>query len=381
MSRGTGTVRELQCELESTIDHKNTVRSFVMSAVLLLLTPVYIVVVGNAGTYENSPHGFKAFLVAFAIFQAAMAAAGFFIILRNETDWQKTYYRTVYGASLVLLAVTAAFEKSATGSMLAYIAVSVMAVIVPVLDLTEQTVIMGMMSDSAVVSAVAFRLPGRNILDISVWCVATAVSAMFIQSRAEDYERVSIKLKNQTATSEKDHLTGLANRRALDKNAPMLWRCCERASAPVGIIEIDIDFFKKYNDKFGHPEGDECLRKIASAIGKSAQRCSDIVARTGGEEFIVLAQNMNHDQIVALALKIRNAVLELKLPHAYMGVSKYVTVSIGAAQAVPSFDNSFQNLYKEADDALYQAKENGRNCIVCNGKIYGRMKNGVASAI
>ena len=374
-------VKALQQELESTLEHKNTVRAFIMAAGLLVLSPVYIIAVENAGIYADAPHGFVGFLVAFAIFQAAMAAAGFFIIYRNESEWQKIYYRSGFGGSLVMLAVIAAIDRMISESMISYFVISAVAVLLPVFELKEQTVIMLMTSASAVISAVVCHFSGRSIFDIFLWCIITTTVAMFVHSRGEDYERMAIKLREQIATSEKDHLTGLANRRGLDKKASMLWLCCERSSVSVGIIEIDIDFFKKYNDKFGHPAGDECLRHVADAIKKSAQRCSDISARTGGEEFVVIAQNMNSEQMATLALKIRKAISELKIPHAYNGISNYVTVSMGVASMTPSFDNSFTELYQAADDALYRAKENGRNCIVCGDKVYGRMKNGAASAI
>ena len=94
-------------------------------------------------------------------------------------------------------------------------------------------------------------------------------------------------------------------------------------------VEIDIDFFKKYNDRFGHPAGDKCLKEVAHAIKNTAKRSVDITARTGGEEFIIFVQNMTEAELVEFAMKVRKNVADLKIAHAYAGVSEYVTVSMG----------------------------------------------------
>ena len=149
----------------------------------------------------------------------------------------------------------------------------------------------------------------------------------------------------------------------------------------MGVLAIDIDFFKKYNDSYGHPMGDKCLRMVADVLKESAQRSTDIVTRTGGEEFLIFVQDADDKDMVSLALKIRKNLEKKAIPQSYCAVSKNVTISIGAVSFVPGYDKSFKDLYEEADKALYTAKENGRNCIVCNGNLYGRIRNGMAQVV
>jgi len=167
----------------------------------------------------------------------------------------------------------------------------------------------------------------------------------------------------------------------LKKKAELIWSYCQRRKVPVGIIALDIDFFKKYNDKFGHLEGDKCLKVIANTLKESAKRSSDIVTRTGGEEFLVFVQDITPKEILTLALNIRKNIEEQTIIHAYCGISKYVTVSMGISTTIPKFNYEFNDLYDEADRALYQAKKNGRNCIVFDGNLYGRMKDGMSQVI
>ena len=176
-------------------------------------------------------------------------------------------------------------------------------------------------------------------------------------------------------------MTGLYNRRGLESRTGAIWPFCERNKIRVGIIAIDIDFFKKYNDAFGHPKGDECLREVANVLKEAAQRSTDVVTRTGGEEFLIFVQDTDDKSIVALALKIRKILEERAIPQAYFEVSKNVTVSIGAASFIPSYGKTFELLYEEADKSLYAAKKSGRNCIVYNGNIYGKIRNGIATTL
>ncbi len=117
----------------------------------------------------------------------------------------------------------------------------------------------------------------------------------------------------------------------MEKQIEYLWPFCTRTNSPVGIIEIDIDFFKKYNDKFGHPEGDICLKKVAGVLQESARRSSDIAVRIGGEEFVVFVQNMSEKEIIKFALRIRDKIEELKIPHAWdevaWGLLTYIRIT------------------------------------------------------
>ena len=127
---------------------------------------------------------------------------------------------------------------------------------------------------------------------------------------------------------------------------------------------IDIDFFKKYNDRYGHLTGDECLRKVANAMKDALHRPSDLLARYGGEEFVVTLPSSNKEGAYILAEKLRKSVENLKIEHRDSEPGKIVTISLGVFTASANEKNTAKSMIAKADKALYQAKHNGRNCVV-----------------
>ena len=177
---------------------------------------------------------------------------------------------------------------------------------------------------------------------------------------AENYRR---KYSLEVKTAERDPLTGLQNRRGMTRQVESVWPHCERMRQSVAVKVIDVDHFKKYNDRFGHPQGDVCLRKVAEVLRATAKRKSDLTARIGGEEFLVFLYGMEEHQVLFLAEKIRQGVANLQMPHSEEAKYKYVTVSIGVAMEQCGADVSFSGLYRRADKELYHAKNTGRNRI------------------
>jgi len=161
-----------------------------------------------------------------------------------------------------------------------------------------------------------------------------------------------------------DCLTQLANRRRFDESLLREWRRMSRERSPLALIICDIDHFKRYNDTFGHQQGDDCLRAVAKAIGGSARRPADLAARYGGEEFALILPNTPAEGALHLAETIRSAVSSLEIPHPHSSASAFVTLSLGVACIVPSPDTDPTGLLSAADRALYAAKEQGRNRVV-----------------
>jgi diguanylate cyclase (GGDEF)-like protein len=159
-----------------------------------------------------------------------------------------------------------------------------------------------------------------------------------------------------------DPLTHLANRRLMDKTLENEWKRAQRETIPLSLLLCDIDFFKSYNDNYGHGEGDICLQRVAKAIQSTFTRASDLVARFGGEEFVVILPNTNESQAFESAQKLHSAVLNQKIPHLYSTISSVVTVSVGHVTCVAKIhNNDFNRLITFADENLYKAKELGRN--------------------
>ena len=159
-----------------------------------------------------------------------------------------------------------------------------------------------------------------------------------------------------------DALTHLANRRLMNQKLEDEWKRAQRDSTPLSLLLCDIDFFKQYNDNYGHGAGDVCLQRVAKAIQSSFTRSSDLVARFGGEEFVVILPNTDKQQAIKDAERLRCAVLNQKISHSHSRASSVVTVSVGCASYLVQIDdNDCGKLLKIADDYLYKAKELGRN--------------------
>ncbi|MDH4227833.1 MAG: diguanylate cyclase [Deltaproteobacteria bacterium] len=183
--------------------------------------------------------------------------------------------------------------------------------------------------------------------------------------QADELLRIGIELSEANEKlkhlSLLDGLTGISNRRGFDEAIEVLFAHSIRAKKPISMILIDIDYFKLYNDTHGHLAGDDCLRMVAKTIRATVRRKSDMVARYGGEEFVVVMPDTGVDNATSAAEDIRAAVEGKKLPHGSSRASDYVTISSGVASILPAPKDSADALFALADEALYDAKHNGRN--------------------
>ncbi|MCX7097028.1 MAG: diguanylate cyclase [Methylococcales bacterium] len=159
-----------------------------------------------------------------------------------------------------------------------------------------------------------------------------------------------------------DGLTKIANRRCFDEFLAREWRRLCRSSQPISLLLLDVDYFKSYNDYFGHQRGDDCLIQIADILQKTVSRPVDIVARYGGEEFVIVLPETSQDGAVVIAQAIHNSIQTLEILHPASTVNHYVTVSIGISCVIPDHNLSLEFLIDQADKALYVAKQKGRNC-------------------
>ncbi len=180
--------------------------------------------------------------------------------------------------------------------------------------------------------------------------------------RTQELEERNEELKRLSFT---DGLIGISNRRQFDTTLQHAWNTALRYRWCIGLFMIDIDLFKDFNDSYGHPAGDDALRAIGTLIAGKARRSTDLAARFGGEEFIVLIQDAQPKNLVAFAEDIRRGVESLQIEHANSPFGR-VTISIGVAHMTPSSGESSEQLICKADQALYQAKNNGRNMVVEN---------------
>ncbi len=190
-----------------------------------------------------------------------------------------------------------------------------------------------------------------------------AHSRSYLAHQALDEAHKELEEKNAILEriSSEDGLTGIFNRRSFDQFLQKEWDRAIREKTNISLIMIDIDHFKGYNDHYGHQGGDDCLCQVASALAEAVGRPGDMVARYGGEEFVVVLPNTDIDGAALIAEKLRRKVEGLALPHNYSTTANYVTISLGVAGIVPAVDSDPDTLIKQADAALYESKESGRN--------------------
>lgn len=185
-----------------------------------------------------------------------------------------------------------------------------------------------------------------------------------MQRIAEMRDRMEAMNKSLEHLSRSDSLTGLYNRRAFFDVANRDWQAAARHDTQLSIAIFDIDYFKPYNDYYGHPEGDTCLSAVAHCLEVNLQRDMDVVARYGGEEFILILPNTDLQGAQHVAERLCLAVEDLQLPHATSPTSHVVTVSVGVCTTLSTAGSTLEDLIKQADIALYEAKDQGRNHVV-----------------
>jgi diguanylate cyclase (GGDEF)-like protein len=185
-----------------------------------------------------------------------------------------------------------------------------------------------------------------------------------------DHQRMSDHLN-------RDALTGIHNRRMFDEQVDRLWQQALRERESLGLLIVDIDHFKNFNDSLGHQAGDECLARIASVLAAGARRPLDVAARYGGEEFAILLYRADRQAMEELAEHLRSCVVAEGLLHPASPVNPFVTVSIGGACVTPISGRSAFGFIQLADEALYAAKERGRNRVVIMDREYDTLRTGV----
>ena len=180
--------------------------------------------------------------------------------------------------------------------------------------------------------------------------------------------RVHLELKRKTRLLETqamlDCLTQIPNRRFFDDLLEKEWSRCSRFGHTLAVMMIDIDYFKQYNDFYGHIQGDACLQQVAQLLEQGLKRSTDLLARYGGEEFVVILPQSDSAEVLMVAEHLRSSVAEAGIPHKAGGKEKVVTVSIGCCSVQPQAGHSSKELINRADKALYQAKRQGRNKVV-----------------
>jgi len=228
------------------------------------------------------------------------------------------------------------------------------------------------------ISAAVVGLPAAvQVIDAGVLICTNVIGAMvcYTLERATRTNYLEERLLIEAAS--RDGLTGIHNRRLFDEHVDRIWPQALRDRIALGLLLIDIDHFKAYNDYYGHQAGDECLRQVAWCLSRCSRRPLDITARYGGEEFAIVLYEADRNHVEEAARRIQAEIESLAIVHAASpALEKRLTVSIGAACIVPPPARTHYGFIQLADEALYDAKERGRNCVVIMDKEYEQLSTG-----
>jgi diguanylate cyclase (GGDEF)-like protein len=223
----------------------------------------------------------------------------------------------------------------------------------------------------------ALQLPGLefgydaiSLVAVNIFCA----SVVYMHEKISRMRFLEAGLLREMVA--RDGLTGIQNRRMFDQHIQRVWQQAVRESVRVAVLLVDIDCFKDYNDRYGHQAGDECLRAVAVTLSQCARRPMDFVARYGGEEFAVVLYEASREYVAEVLTRIQRSIAQLNIPHEASRVASRLTVSIGAAFVLPGANRTHDGLVQLADEALYSAKEQGRNRVVVMEAEYQSLRTG-----
>lgn len=236
---------------------------------------------------------------------------------------------------------------------------------------------------TSILAALAYALatffteisPVQRGLDIAIAAFASLLGAAVHFSLQRSIRHGYLATQTLNESAHRDSLTGIHNRRMFDEQMKRVWQQAARESVPVGLLLIDLDHFKAFNDTHGHQGGDTCLAKVAALLPQVARRPLDLAARYGGEEFVVLLYDARRPQVEEACIQLHAALKHAGIAHAASSTGE-VTFSIGAACVEPRANRHLEGFIQLADEALYAAKERGRNRTVIMDREYDTLRTG-----
>ena len=327
---------------------------------------------------DGAKNGFEGYLIWYIVTDAAflLFIACCYLLYRTRLFSRKKQFNlllyTVFFVSLVWTAVLSVLDKNMTTYIMALLLFSVAFVMKPRFFLIVEAAVLAPLS--AVLPFLhmdGFDLLLSYINTVFAGLLSAFMSLIGYNSAVENVSnKKMIELKHAELNelvvrfkdlSETDSLTALLNRRKFDEILNTEWRRAIRGAQGLVLIIADVDFFKNYNDLYGHLKGDDCLIRIARVLKEKFKRANEFAARYGGEEFAIIMAGADESDGIKACERIIESVKELGIPHAASIAADVVTVSAGMAAIVPKADDSLEAFIDKADSALYEAKETGRN--------------------
>ncbi len=360
-------------DLKVSIELENMKRMLMASAIsVFIFSAVWIYQMCTKSVRIEPVISWSAF-AGVMLLNMAFGAASYFLLHRRKYN----YYLGVFTAYLVFqnlaICVPTFFLNGAYNVMIQMILWITYISLMPILLMREQIVTCSLEVGMVLVEL----LTGMIALEQGLYLfVLIAFGNMIIYLRCKAFtEKVegNSKISSVKNLAETDPMTNLLNRRGLERRIAHIWPLCIRQNLQVAVIMLDIDYFKKYNDSFGHAAGDECIKSVTKVIRAHTKRKTDYAARVGGEEFLVVLTGINQTDAVKWAMECKKDIEKLQIQHAKDNFLPFVTISMGIGHGVPGREeNEFWELRNEADRSLYQSKEAGRACIFMGNQMYAK---------
>lgn len=297
------------------------------------------------------------------------------LILLSYKITQRTMFKDILGmAALIFFYLSISFSSLGFAQLTVFVfyipilyAYVFSSIILPIVTVLPVTILFfsyrgGIVPDSAVYGTSISYLSAVVCYGIIFYLVRK------LKLERKKYHALNSELEEKNKLlreiSMKDGLTTVLNRRYFDQHYPLIWNEAIVEKTPISVLLIDIDYFKEYNDTYGHLAGDDCLKNIALALKEKLRKSDDWIVRYGGEEFCVVLPRTDEVEARIIGERLRDAVISLKIPHKLSKITHVVTVSIGCATGIPEDSAGYSNLLNAADQALYKAKRGGRNQFV-----------------
>ncbi|MEO0346647.1 MAG: GGDEF domain-containing protein [Pseudomonadota bacterium] len=369
---------ELECEYRS--EHLATIRNRVIASLLVALTFVlWHVFVTRTGSFGDTVPPLADDLRAWVMRPVAVVLL-VSALLRN---FYARHWLTVAPVLLAILGSVGAFNVAmlvANGNVHAFISMltGFFGVYMLMGLLFWQLVAVGSVLTLVFIANLVYAGAPIDVIQVEapIMFTATALACVFIYSLEHSQRTAFLQRKVLEEIGNHDALTQLKNRRAFDEALTMLWQQGIREGKPVGLLLLDVDHFKPYNDHYGHQAGDRCLAAIGTVLRCVTTRPFDIAARIGGEEFAVLFYNCTHEHLVATGERLVLGVQGLGIEHERSPVAGELTASVGGVLVQPQTERSSRSLLQFADEALYTAKNRGRNRVVIERDGYENIVTG-----
>ena len=350
---------------------ENIRRVFFTSLVCTVLVPV-LMLINKSSTSEFAPV-IRSLLTVSEIFSVLVIGMSFIALRSRDIKLSTIVYRTFWLVFEIMCFVINYSDKVSGHGFAFYSVMTVALFLVPVMSFSEQVYYIVILALYTVLISLKFEVSTSEIFNMIVLCgMLAGISRMMLAHFTESFmmKEHERELRDNESI---DPLTGLLNRKGLEKRIDEEMRDCIISRRRASILMVDIDEMGKYNDSYGMDHGDDCIRSVAEYISQIILRNTDTICRLSGGRFIIFMEGGSDMEPVALAEKIRSNVERKRIPHGRRAGNSFVTVSIGVASCIPKYESSFTEMYDEAEDALFEAKESGRNVTVYDEQIYGKV--------